>query len=61
MPESATAIRAEGQTGGICRQSGPYRSGRNAKVIIFVRQGTAFPTDADGAPTTWVLVTAEQG
>jgi hypothetical protein len=60
MPETATPIRAQGTTGAQCRQSGPYRSNRNARVIIFVRQGTNFPTDADGAATTWVLVT-EQG
>jgi hypothetical protein len=57
MPESATAISATGQTGGLCRQSGPYRSTRNARVVIFVRQGSTFPTDADGAGTTWSLVT----
>jgi hypothetical protein len=58
MPESAASISASGQTGAICRQSGPYRSSRNARVTVFVRQGTAFPADADGAATTWTLVTA---
>jgi hypothetical protein len=58
MPESATLIRAQGQTGTVCRQSGPYRSNRNARVVVFVRQGGAFPVDADGAATTWVLVEA---
>jgi hypothetical protein len=56
MSESATAITAQGQTGATCSQSGPYRSNRNAKVVIFVRQGGAFPTDADGAATLWTLV-----
>jgi hypothetical protein len=56
MPESATPVSAQGQTGATCAQSGPYRSNRNAKVIIFMRQGTAFPADADGAATTWVMV-----
>jgi hypothetical protein len=57
MPESALPISASGRTGAICRQSGPYRSSRNARVIVFVRQNAAFPADADGAATTWVLVT----
>jgi hypothetical protein len=57
MSETATAISAQGQTGGICQQSGPYRSNRNAQVIVFVRQGATFPTDADGAGTVWALVT----
>jgi hypothetical protein len=57
MPESATAISAQGQTGGLCRQSGPYRSSRNARVIVFVRQGATFPSDTDGTGTTWTLVT----
>jgi hypothetical protein len=56
MSETATEISAQGQTGGICQQSGPYRSNRNARVIVFVRQGTAFPADADGAGTVWALV-----
>jgi hypothetical protein len=58
MPESATPITAQGQTGATCRQSGPYRSNRNARIVVFVRQGRAFPADADGASTTWVLVTS---
>jgi hypothetical protein len=57
MPESAIAISASGQSGTVCRQSGPYKSSRNARVVIFVRQGTLFPKDADGANTTWSLVT----
>jgi hypothetical protein len=55
----ATAAKVEGRTGAACRQSGPYRSGRNAKVIVFVRQGATFPPDADGVSTTWVLMSAE--
>ena len=58
MPESAAPISASGQTGAICRQSGPYRSSRNARVTVFVRQGAVFPTDADGAATSWTLLTA---
>ncbi len=52
-------LKAEGQTGSACRQSGPYRSSRNARVVLFVKQGAAFPRDADGASTTWVLMTIE--
>jgi hypothetical protein len=57
MAETATPIRATGNSGTTCRQSGPYRSSRNARVVIFVRANTAFPKDADGANTTWALVT----
>jgi hypothetical protein len=60
MAETATPIQAQGGSGTQCRQSGPYRSSRNAKVVIFVSAGTAFPADTDGKSTTWALVT-EQG
>ena len=46
-----------GRTGGRCPVSGPYRSSRNARVIVFVRRGQAFPRDSDSAETTWTLVT----
>ena len=35
--------------------TGPYRSGRNAKVIVFLKKGDKFPVDTDGAKTTWTL------
>jgi hypothetical protein len=57
MSETTTPISAQGTTGATCPQSGPYRSNRNAQVIVFVRQGAAFPSDADGAATVWALVT----
>jgi hypothetical protein len=56
MSEQATPVSATGQTGSTCAQSGPYRSNRNARVILFVAQGAVFPTDADGAATTWAMV-----
>jgi hypothetical protein len=56
MAESARLISAQGTSGTQCRQSGPYRSNRNARVVVFVKAGTAFPKDADNANTTWVLV-----
>jgi hypothetical protein len=56
MAESARLISAQGSSGTTCRKSGPYRSSRNAKVVIFVKAGTAFPKDTDNANTTWVLV-----
>jgi hypothetical protein len=58
MPNAAAAT-VMGQTGSTCSQSGPYRSNRAAKVVIFVREGTTFPSDSDGLPTTWVLVSAD--
>jgi hypothetical protein len=58
MAEEAVA-RVEGRTGSRCRQSGPYRSTANARVIIFVRQGDVFLTDSNGSATTWVLLTTD--
>jgi hypothetical protein len=57
MADTATPVSAQGPTGAICPQSGPYRSNRNAQVVIFMTEGTAFPTDADGAATIWAMVT----
>jgi hypothetical protein len=50
-----TAVVASGRTGYICRQTGPYRSGRNARVVVIVLRGQRFPADTDGAVTTWTL------
>jgi putative NADH-flavin reductase len=58
MPDAAV-ITATGRTGSTCTQSGPYRSNRGAKVVIFVKQGDKFPTDADGASTTWTMSTSQ--
>jgi hypothetical protein len=52
------ARRVEGRTGATCSESGPYRSGGLAKVVIFIKKGDPFPPDADGSSTNWVLVTA---
>lgn len=54
--DSTSALQASGKTGGTCKQTGPYRSSRNAKAIVFVRKGHQFPPDTDGAATTWTLV-----
>ena len=51
-----TAVVASGRTGTICRQTGPYRSGRNARVTVVILRGQRFPPDTDGAVTTWTLV-----
>jgi hypothetical protein len=48
--------RASGSTGNACNLAGPYRSSRNAQVIVFVPAGTKFPADTDGVSTTWTLV-----
>lgn len=58
---SNTTISAAGQTGSTCTQSGPYRSGGMAHLVIFVKSGDTFPADWDGSSTTWVLVTAGAG
>jgi hypothetical protein len=55
---ATTALNASGTTGTTCRLSGPYRSSRNARVIVFIPKGQPFPPDTDGAATTWSLITA---
>lgn len=44
---------ASGKTGGTCQRSGPYQSGRNAKVVVFFQKGQKFSADTDGVATTW--------
>ncbi|HEY8509204.1 MAG TPA: hypothetical protein VIL32_12645 [Steroidobacteraceae bacterium] len=51
-----TAISVQGQTGAVCSQSGPYKSSGTVPVVVFIKQGDAFPPGPDGAPTTWVLM-----
>ena len=58
MSETARAIIASGATGTTCGTPGPYRSARNARVIIFLKKGDRFPVDSDGAKTTWTLTGA---
>lgn len=55
MSETARALTASGTTGATCATTGPYRSTRNAKVVVFVKKGDRFPVDTDGASTTWTL------
>jgi hypothetical protein len=56
MAETSTPVRASGTTDATCREAGPYRSSRNAKVAVFLKPGDRFPVDTDGARTTWTLV-----
>lgn len=56
MAETATTVQVTGATNTICSEAGPYRSSRNAQVIVFLRPGDRFPADTDGAATTWTLV-----
>ncbi len=60
MPKAA-ARSVSGQTGATCARSGPYRSTRGMKVVVYLKQGDTFPPDSDGSPTTWVMVTAQEG
>jgi hypothetical protein len=53
------ARRVAGDSGSRCPETGPYRSSGRARVVIFLKQGDTFPPDADGAATTWVLITGE--
>ena len=58
MSETARPIAASGATGSTCAATGPYRSNRNARVVVFLRKGDKFPVDSDGARTTWTLAGA---
>jgi hypothetical protein len=58
MSETARPIGASGTSGTTCPASGPYRSARNARIIVFLRKGDRFPVDSDGAKTTWTLAGA---
>jgi hypothetical protein len=55
MSQTARPVAASGATGTTCQNPGPYRSARNARVIIFLKKGDRFPADTDGANTTWTL------
>jgi hypothetical protein len=57
MSDTSTSATASGRTGATCPISGPYKSNRNARVTVFFKRGQRFPADADGAATTWTLVT----
>jgi hypothetical protein len=58
MSETARPIGASGASGSTCQTAGPYRSARNARVIIFLKKGDRFPVDSDGQSTTWTLAGA---
>jgi len=55
MAETVAAVLATGQTSQTCRDPGPYRSARNAQVVVFLKAGDRFPADTDGAATTWTM------
>lgn len=55
MAETATTVQVTGRTAATCREAGPYRSSRNARVTVFMRVGERFPADTDGAETTWTM------
>jgi hypothetical protein len=54
---SDTTTATGGRTGSLCPKTGPYKSARNARVIVFFKRGQRFPADVDGAATSWSLVT----
>jgi len=56
MSDTSSSVVASGKTGATCQKSGPYQSSRNAKVTVFIKRGQRFPSDSDGASTTWTLV-----
>lgn len=58
--ETFQAAKASGNSGAVCRVSGPYRSNRNSRIVIFVLAGTNFPVDSDGTATAWSLVSDTQ-
>jgi hypothetical protein len=56
MSETSRPVASSGATGATCNSAGPYRSARNAHIVIFLKRGDKFPVDSDGASTTWSLV-----
>lgn len=58
MSETSRPIGGNGATGATVPANGPYRSARNARVIIFLKKGSKFPADTDGASTTWTVAGA---
>lgn len=58
MSETARSIVASGASGATCEAAGPYRSSRNAHVVVFLKKGDKFPVDSDGKSTTWTLAGA---
>ena len=55
MAETSASVQVTGRTSQTCREPGPYRSSRNAQIIVFLRAGDRFPADTDGAETTWTM------
>ena len=60
MADSASTLGVSGRTNATCQEGGPYRSNRNAKVVVFVKKGDRFPADTDGAQTTWTLLSDDR-
>ena len=58
MSETSRPVGASGASGSTCQAPGPYRSSRNAHVVVFMKKGDKFPVDSDGASTTWTLAGA---
>lgn len=57
MPTTSIAVTGSGRTGGLVPATGPYYSGRNARITVLLIKGARFPGDTDGRATTWTLVT----
>jgi len=60
MPTSSIAVTGSGRTGALVPATGPYYSGRNARITVVLTRGARFPSDADGRATTWTLVSETQ-
>ena len=56
MAQTSTSGTISGKTGATCQQTGPYQSNRNARVTVIIKRGQRFPSDTDGASTTWTLL-----
>jgi hypothetical protein len=60
MPESSSTIAASGRSGESVRQVGPYRSDSRIPLIVFMRPGDRFPSDAESrAVVSWTLLTED--
>jgi hypothetical protein len=61
--ENRDVVISNVATNEVCAENGVYRSTSNPPIILFIFKGDTFPnaptaTSANGAPTTWNLLTA---
>jgi hypothetical protein len=60
MPESSSSISATGRSGESVRQVGPYVSLSRIPLVVFLRAGDRFPSDAEAKAVSWILLKEDQ-